>query len=148
MAVAAIVDGKCLVGSLVTAEGSATNEETLTAYEWQCSDGESATYAAVGGATSQTYTIEQALRCKWLRVRIAFDDGGNTVYAYSSPKRVGPCGGGRAKARAPAQSSAAERPASVPVPVAAAPVVPVAQKRLRRIYKVDTSKWVEGRRPR
>lgn len=46
------------------------------------------------------------------------------------------------------EPSAAEQPASVSVPVAAAPVVQVAQKRLRRIYKVDTSKWVEGRRPR
>lgn len=141
MAVTALVSGDTSVNKLVTANGQATGAETLTGYEWQVADGEGAAFVAIAGATSQTYTIAASLRCRWLRVRITFDDGGNTVYAYSVAKRVGPCGGGHGKA------ISGKQPLPAAAPQADEPA-PAVRKGLRRIYKVDTSKWVEGRRPR
>lgn len=136
MGVTANVNGVFSSGQTLSANGQADSGETLTGYQWQSAAQEGASYSNVSGATSQTLAVGDSLRCKWLRVQIAFDDGGNTVYAYSTGRKVGPCGGGHnSKGKAEAVSKAAD--------VAEQP-----RKGLRRIYKVDTSKWLEARRPR
>lgn len=145
MSVTANTDGVFTVGYTVTANGQADGAETLTGYQWQSAVQEGAAWSNVSGATSQTLAIAESLRCKWLRVQIAFDDGGNTVYAYSTGRKVGPCGGGHGNKGKAAAAKAATPAASE---TKAADVAEQPRKGLRRIYKVDTSKWLEARRPR
>ncbi len=141
MSVSAIISGSSSVGGVMVADGMADGAETLTGYEWQVADGHSAPFSAIVGATSQSYTVAASLRCKWLRCRIEFDDGGNTVYATSSAVKVGPCGGGRSKgSTAKAVMQTTEEANAPAIPMAASNVG--VTKFLRRVFKGDTAKFV------
>lgn len=123
-----------MVGSLMSESGTSTGGETLTGRQWQTSDVQNGAFSDVAGATSQTYTIAETLRCKWLRCRVAYDDGGNTVYAESNQVRVGPCGHGGRQSRAKVvRTPRQEEPAPA--------MFPQVVKRARNIVPVDLSKW-------
>lgn len=142
MAVSATISGSSTIGGLMSASGVADAGETLTSYEWQSSDSESGSYSAIGGATSQTYTLPSSMRCRWLRCRIAFDDSGSTVYATSNSKKVGPCGGSNnskgSTAKAVMQKSEEANAHAIPMAASSVGVV----KKLRRVVTGDTSKFV------
>lgn len=142
MAVSATISGSATVGGLMSTVGIADGVETLTAYEWQSSDSQGGSFSAIAGATSQTYTVAASLRCRWIRCRIQFDDSGDTVYATSSAVRVGPCGGGHNSkgSTAKAVMQTAEEANAPAIPMAASNVGVV--KKLRRVMKADTSKFV------
>lgn len=143
MAVFANVSGTPIVGNVMTAIGTSDGIETLTGYQWESATTQAGTYSSVAGETSITYAIGATLRCKWLRVQITFDDGGGgTVYAYSDPVRVGPCGGGRSGKGGTASNSKTQEPTP---PQPAAPQEPPVFRKARKIALVDTSKWVTSR---
>lgn len=126
---ATISSGTPTVGGSLTCSGQATGGESLTGYQWQSADGIGGTYSNISGATSQSWSVVGAYRCKFVRCQVAFDDSGNTVYAYTDPLKIGPCGGGGG---VKAASKAAQAPAVEQA------VVPRAA---RRIVQVDVSKW-------
>jgi len=138
---ATISSGTPTVGGSLTCSGQATGGESLTGYQWQSSDNDGGAYSNIAGATSQSWDVLGAYRCKWVRCQVAFDDSGSTVYAYTSPLRIGPCGGGGKNKRDTAKAimqDEAEAAKSSPQPSRAG----VVKGRLRKVYKVDAQKFV------
>ena len=112
------VDGNPRVGNVLTAVTSAiTDPDGLGtfAYQWYAQEGESAA-AVITGATSQSYTIEEAQLNKRLLVEVSYTDGASNeetvrsaltdVVRVANRRPVGDtC------VRGPSKSSRQERPA-------------------------------------
>lgn len=133
MAVTSTISGSATVGGTMSESGTASNGETLTGWQWQSAEMQNGTFTDIAGATSQQYTIEASIRCRWLRCYVTYDDGGSPLYAASNQVKVGPCGGG-GKARTKVVRSPQQEE---PTPS----VFPQVVKRPRNVVRVDLSKW-------